>query len=565
MAVVGRSAKRPNLAAAEPIVAVVAMRDRVCLAADVYLASGAEDPRPTLLCRTPYGKRSAPYPDWARRFVNAGFGVVIQDVRGRYASEGDWEPYIHEAQDGHDTIAWVAEQPWSNGRVGMFGISYVGFTQSLAASQAPPALKAIMPIASQEDNFGHMWVDGVLQLQNAMNLYLIGRRTMAREKPDGFDERYWALPLEDALADLGGSHAYSEFLRHSTFDQFWMDQSLKGRYARFRAPALLVTGWYDNLLHEQLKTYAALTSAAADPEVRRETRLVIGPWSHFEIGERACAGVDFGDDAAVDIPGLHIEWYRARLCERQTGLDDSSASVRLFVTGSNEWRSCSGWPPAGAVEKPLYLQSRGNARSCHGDGSLIWERPGDRHVDEYIYDPASPVPTVGGQSMFSDNTGPRDRTDLEQRDDVLVYTSLPLRTPLAICGTIRVRLFASSSAPDTDFTAALVDVDPDGRATLLCEGIIRARYRESVSVSVLLHPGQVYAFEICLWERAHVFRRGHRVRCEISSSNFPRFDRNLNTGDSISSGVAWSTAAQKVWHGPDHPSAVILPVMDEWS
>jgi uncharacterized protein len=546
----------------------VVMRDGTRLSVDVFLPIG-RGPSPALLCRSPYGKDADPYAGWARQFAEAGYAVALQDVRGRYDSDGEWEPYVHEAQDGADTIEWLAAQEWCDGRVGMFGISYVGFTQALAASAAPPALAAVVPIASQEDNFGHMWCDGVLQLQNAMNLVRFGRHAVRQGaasltgwgegKLIDWEQVYRSLPLRDALRDVGDCPAYDQFLEHPTFDDFWRATSLKSRYEHMTVPALFVSGWYDNLLHEQFKCFCGWRTGAR-PDACRQSRIVVGPWSHFDIGSRVVADVDYGPDAEVDLIDLQMRWYDGIL-GRHIESVQAPRPVEVFFTGANAWAGFDEWPPREAAERPLYLRSDGAANGAQGDGRLSWNRADDEPVDRFVYDPSHPVPTVGGQTMFADQAGPRDRAEVERREDVLVYTSAVLDRPLTICGDVTLRLFASSTGLDTDFTATLVDVDADGVPRIICEGIIRARYRESVVTPSLLHPGEVYEYEISLWERAHVFEGGHQVRCEVSSSNFPRFDRNLNTGGDVVDGCEWQTAEQEVWHDRVRASSLLLPVL----
>lgn len=536
------------------------MRDGTLLSCDVYRPAVVE-PVPALLCRTIYDKQAERYVEWALRFAAAGYAAIVQDCRGRFASEGRWRPYVDEAADGFDSLAWVGEQPWCNGSVGGFGSSYSGFTQVLAAPLGSRHLKAVLPIANQEDNFGHIWCDGVLQLQTAVNFGSIGRRTIHRTAAQRLDltELYRRLPLQTALDGLTDTGAYREFLSHPTFDDYWRATSMKGRYAQVSVPAYFITGWFDNLVHEQFKCFAGWRNEAA-PEARVLTRLLVGPWTHSGLGARQCGGVDFGADAAVDLPGEHVRWYDARLRGVAGGIDDEPP-VRIFVMGDDRWRAEDDWPLARARPTSFYLRSGGAAASELGDGHMSLEAPEDCSPDRFVYDPADPVPTWGGQSIMIDLTGPRDRREIEVRPDVAVYTTAPLEHRLEVTGSPHVELFAATSATDTDFTATLVDLRPDGEARCVCEGIVRARYRESLEQPTPVVPDAVYAYRIELWETSYAFAPGHCIRLEVSSSNFPRFDRNLNTGGTIGGEASFHAARQLVFHDREHPTRLVLPVV----
>lgn len=539
----------------------IPMRDGVELYGAMYRPEDGER-FPVLLIRSPYSTQHPRYIEWAMRFVESGYAVVMQDSRGRYESDGKWRPYIDEAQDGYDTQEWIGQQAWCDSTIGTFGISYPGFTQILPAPYRSRFVKALVPIANQEDNFGHLRYNGLLQQQNAMNWIWLGDRTnqnAPRELID-WDEVYRRLPLLTALDDIGDRPFYRDVIRNNEFNSFWSSYSMKGKYQQVETPAYFITGWYDNLVHEGFKCFAGWQTSNSE-EVRRTTRLMVGPWTHSKIGSAEPFGdVDFGMNAAVDIPAEHVRWYDQRMRGKDTGID-KDPPVRIFVMGENIWRSESCWPLEQTEYTPFYLHSNGKANSVNGDGELSKERPGDEPADYFNYDPEDPIPTLGGQSMFPGNTGPRDRSALEERNDILVFTSPVLEDGMEVTGPLEVRLFAESDARDTDFAATLVDVHPGGAAIHITEGIVRARFRESFENSSLIDPGEIVEYRFALWETSNFFRPGHRIRLEISSSNFPRFDRNLNTGTTPGLDDKKQVARQTVYHREGYASHVLLPVI----
>ena len=385
----------------------VAMRDGVELSAGVYRPLGP-GPFPTLLIRTIYNNKQDRYVAWTRRFVEAGYAVVMQDCRGRYDSDGRWEPYIHEAEDGYDTQQWIGTRPWCDGNIGAFGISYVGFTQTLPSPLRSPYTKALVPIASQQDNYGHIYVDGALHLHVAMVFHWIGRglQTESRNLMNEM-ELYGRLPLINALDDIADVPWYRDIIRHSSYDAFWKRYGLRDKYHEVETPAYFITGWYDALLHEGFKQFAGWRSQARSPEARRVSRLMVGPWLHGTIGSAERIGnVDFGSQAEVDIVGQHIRWYDRRL----RGLDnsiDEEPPVRIFVMGENVWRGEAEWPLARTRYTDYYIRSGGGANSANGDGVLSEEPPDDDPPDRYDYDPINPVPTIGAPSCTGSMAAPR--------------------------------------------------------------------------------------------------------------------------------------------------------------
>jgi putative CocE/NonD family hydrolase len=341
-----------------------------------------------------------------------------------------------------------------------------------------------------------------------------------------------------------------DWVAHPTYDDYWAQISIQADVEDIDVPNVTITGWYDPFLNQALDLIPALRDSAGSELARRHQHLIVGPWGHgpgWFVGDR-----EFGGDADYDVGDLERRWFEHFLKDQDTGIEEL-APYRLFVMGSNIWRNAEEWPLPETRYVPYYFHSEGNANTLTGDGEV---------PDRFMYDPNNPVPTRGGAILFeSADMGPVDQQEVEQRKDVLVYTSEPLVTDLEVIGPVKVVLFAASNARDTDWTAKLVDVEPDGRAFNLCDGIIRARYRDPDTEPTLLHPGEIYRYEIDLWDTGNVFLTGHQIRVEISSSNFPHFDRNPNTGGSFYHDSDISLAHQTVYHDEEHPSHILLPII----
>ena len=549
----------------------VPMRDGVCLSADVWLPHEGDGPWPVLLLRTIYDNQEPRYIRWARRFTEAGYAVVTEDCRGRGDSDGEWDPYICELNDGYDTHEWIGQQPWCDGSIGTFGLSYPGFTQSLPATLRSQYLKAIAPIASQQDNYGHHRIDGVIHLSVSLTFLNMLGRTMQSESLRHFDQQalFRHLPLSEAMTPVASTHPYYRgVLEHEQYGEWWDRYSLRNRYGEMAVPALFMTGWYDSLSHENFKLFNGWTKQARTEEARLRTRLIVGPWSHqVSPWGRVMMGANgeyqdrtFGKEALWDIIEMHTRWYDQRLKGIDTGIDDEPP-IALFIMGTNTWRFEYEWPLARTQWTKFYLSSDGNAGTSSG---ALRPDPSDESMPEtYRYNPIDPVPSWGAQYQSFDLCGPRDRREIEQRSDVLVYTSEPLEQDMEVTGPISAVVYASSSAPDTDFTAALIDVEPDGKAVILCEGICRGRFRNGTDQPELMTPGEVYPFKIDMWDTGNVFKAGHCIRLEVSSSNFPRYNRNLNTGSPIETDTEIRTADQTIYHDTARPSHVLLPVIAE--
>jgi putative CocE/NonD family hydrolase len=553
------------------------MRDGVILRADVYRPD-TNARLPALLERTPYSKNPGADDSEYRRMAAHGYVVVVQDTRGRYMSDGVARPH-DEAEDGYDTIEWAAALPWVNGRIGTFGASYGATTQLMAAPLRPPHLVTMFPAASYNSRYDMVFQGGAFYLADglAWNLGQAAdvrrRRTMPNESRDGeigmtAEERermsrewLWHLPLK--TIDAPHLHEYSPgyfvMLDHPSYDAYWRTFDIESRHGEFVTPAFHLTGWYDALLNGTLKNFSGLRAHARTEAARAGQRLIVGPWTHSGPTARSTSigDVDFGPAAGLASDSLHFEWFDYWLKGTPTGVM-SRSPVRIFVMGTNVWRDEAAWPLTRAVATPFYLHSNGKANSLTGDGALSRLTPTAENTDRYTYDPQHPVGT-GARGGYSRR--PSDQREVEQRADVLVYSTAPLDAPLEVTGPIALHLWVASSATDTDFNAKLVDVLPDGTARALTDGILRARYRNGKTKPTLLTSGEAVELTIDVGATSNVFLPGHRIRVEISSSNFPRYDRNPNSGAPFGTGAEAIRAEQTIYHDANHPSRILLPVV----
>ena len=573
---------RPGPLAGQPVVVEknveARMRDGVVLRADLYRPN-RPGRFPALLQRTPYSKNPGPTDDRFRRLAARGFVVAVQDTRGRYTSDGVARPH-DEGLDGFDTIEWLAALPWVDGQVGMFGGSYSATTQLLAAPLRPPHLVALFPSASYASRYDMVFQGGAFYLADGLSWNLgqamdVRRRlldpTADRDGEIGLAESdrrlletqwLWALPLVamkelDLPAYMPG---YFEILAHPSYDDYWTRFDVAARHDRFLVPAYHLTGWYDALLNGTLANFAGLRARAGTLRARRNQRLIVGPWTHARpnAGSTTIGGVSYGPEAGFDSFELMVGWFEHWLRPSQAA-DFPGAPVRLFVMGENRWRDEQEWPLARARPTDFFLGSGGRANGRDGDGRLEPAAPADiAPTDTFTYDPATPVPT-GASGAYS--RAPNDQRDIETRPDVLVYTSEPLTTGVEVTGPVILHLWASTSARDTDFTGRLVDVLPDGTARALTDGILRARYRTGKTKPELLEPGRPYLLTVELGATSNLFRPGHRIRLEVSSSNFPRYDRNPNTGHRFGQTADLEPAHQTVFHDQRRPSRLVLPVV----
>jgi putative CocE/NonD family hydrolase len=551
----------------------IPMRDGVTLYADVYRPLG-EGRHPVLVSRTPYSTERFPSAyEAAVYFAQRGYVYVYQDVRGRHESDGVWEPFRNSERDGFDTIAWAAKQPWSNGKVAMQGGSYLGQNQWRAAQAGPPALVTIFPMVASTSIY-HDWITlnggwrlsfnfgwGPVRMESRI-MQNPGPHTQAGVRAMHYDHVQWHLPLQTMQQVVGRSaRFYDDWLANPDYNEYWQPLNVEEQFEKIAIPVHTFGGWFDIFSQGTLRGYVGMSTKGATARARRMSQLIVGPWGH---GPSQKTGVlDFGAHANVDALAIQLRWYDYFL----KGIDNGLASeppVKLFVMGRNEWVYEREYPLARTSYRPLYFASGGRANSDRGDGRLTWEKPtAAASFDRFRYDPDDPVPSLGGNNCCGTPTpaGPQDQRPIESRRDVLVYTSDHLSEEIEVTGPLKVVLHASSSASDTDFVAKLVDVYPDGATYNMAEGILRARYRESLSQPRPLTPGDVYRLEIDLVGTSVAFRKAHRIRVHVTSSHFPQFDRNPNTGARFGTTSEVRVAEQTVHHDAARPSHILLPVI----
>ena len=569
---------------------MVPMRDGTRLATDV-VRPDAPGRFPVLINRGPYGKDSyLDNPDHSIWFFpRNGYVLLSQDVRGRFDSEGEYNPLFQEALDGYDTVEWAARQPWSTGRVATTGQSYLGATQYTLAGKRPlPPHLQTMAVVSASSDFHQSWVyhTGGAMEWGWMVPYAIlkGRNTLARgghdnllarmdeyvTEPGNFgqplsDEWYRHLPLRDWIGRLKDAAPYfHEYFDEELDGSYWWGLNLMRQAGNVRIPMFHISAWYDIFLEGALNAFQTIRKHGGNELARRNQKLLIGPWAHLRPFTEPTTGgagnIDFGSEAAIELHDSLLRWYDYWLKGEETGIMED-APVRLFVMGENRWRDENEWPLARTQYTRWYFHSGGNANTRAGDGSLSTIPPEpDEPVDRFTYDPSNPVPTLGGNTLMIDY-GVFDQGVAEDRPDVLSFTSAPLESNLEVTGPISVTLYAATTAVDTDFTAKLVDVRPDGFAQNLQDGIVRARYRTSAREPSFVTPGAVYRYTIDLWATSHVIKAGHCIRVDVSSSNFPRFDRNPNTGAALGVDARLETAHQTVHHSARYASHITLPVI----
>lgn len=577
------------------------MRDGVTLLADIYRPEGSGK-FPVLLLRTPYDKSMAQNtvylnPAWYARY---GYIVVVQDCRGRYASEGTWYPYDAEAADGHDSVEWAGSLEGSNGSVAMYGFSYPGAIQMQTAATQPRGLKTIVPAMTASDFFeGWTYENGAYSQAFIQSwvMYLCqdtarraGETALQKEMWQSFmslPSGYWSTPIKDAVI-AADKHApyYLDWLEHDTYDQYWKKKSVRNLYSQITLPVMHVGGWYDVFVSGTIENYIAMNMLSASDPSRGEQKLVIGPWYHLPW-QQQIASCDYGHDARNIVNLMQLNWLDKHMGKTRMATDSAScttsstasstaaslvaglqdARVSIFVLNLNEWKNLSEWPPSNAKEKLLYLHSGGGANALSGDGILSDEIPADEPWDAYLHDPASPVMSQGGHSCCFEEIapmGPVSQRKNELRNDVLVYSTEVLTEDLTIMGLVKMKLFASSTAVDTDFAVTLCDVAECGLSINIVNTMVRASRRDSTTTPSLIEPDKIYEYNFNVGWTAAMFKKGHRIRLSVSSSNFPHYGRTPNTDRSSSDADLndWKVARQTVYHNSMHASHVVLPVVD---
>ena len=547
----------------------VKMRDGVSLVADIYRPV-SDEKFPVLLERTPYNRTDEA--GMANELASYGYIIVLQDTRGRYESGGEFYPFRDESSDGYDTVEWAAKLSQSNGKVGMFGGSYVGATQMLAAMAVPPHLVAIFPYVTASEYYdGWTYQNGALmQWFSSSWTSILAIDTLRRQAEKTQAPKEWVteLPLSNypvlRMPELtAGAPYFRDWLTHERDDDYWQKVRVSDHYSEMTVMGLHAGGWHDLFLKGSIKNYMDLHKKAATDNARSGQRLIIGPWGHAPTSAEGKIGdVVFGKSAVMDMTATALKWFDYSLKGTKNEYS-SGAPVRLFIMGDNVWRDEQEFPLARTNYTKYYLHSLKGANGLRGDGTLSQASPVSERADQFDYDPQHPVPTIGGRLCCGGAIppGPADQRPNESRSDVLVFSTSPLEHDVEVTGFINLELYAATSTVDTDFTALLVDVDQSGYARFLTDGIVRARYRENTTTATEVVPGRVYKYNVDLWATGNVFKVGHRIRLYISSSNFPRFNRNLNTGEPIDKSSRSLVAHQTIYHEKQYSSALILPII----
>ncbi len=532
---------------------MVPMRDGVKLAFDIWRpASGRV---PALVTRTPYGTDSPGMEHANDAMVQMGYAIVTVDCRGKFGSEGEWYPIRNEGKDGFDSIEWVARQPWCDGNVGMMGGSYDGWTQMLAAAESPPHLKALLPQATPPDPIRNFpWQNGAFLAASAYWARMtFGKGVDRLEDLTGkWSSIYAHRPLIEMDQAAGAEIPYfDDWVRHPLDDDYWRSMSYQTRFADIDVPALHVTGWFDDDQVGALSNFVGLRRAARSERARRGQRLIVGPWGHVTNGVTKLGELDFGEDARIDLSTLTLRWFDHWLGGADNGIE-REAPVRVFVIGPNVWRDEDDWPIPRTRWTPYFLA---------GGGRLAAEAPADAPADEFTYDPHDPTPFLTGERSAQVG-GPDDYSTIHRtRKDLVVYDTAPLDEDTEVTGPIAVVLHAATSARDTDWTAMLCDVRPDGKVVRLSDGVIRAMLSESLETPKPVVPDVPREYRIDCWATGYVFTKGHCIRVAIASAAFPKFHPNANTGNRDPAATECVVAHQKIFHDAAHPSRLILPVI----
>jgi uncharacterized protein len=581
------------------------MRDGVRLATDIYRPK-ANTPVPIIFSRTPYnfntyrdGELVVRTLEDAYSAVSRGYAYVVQNERGRFFSEGEWDILGTPLTDGYDAFTWMAEQSWSNGKIGTLGCSSTAEWQMAVGAMDHPAHAAMIPqgfgagVGRVGDFFeqGNWYRGGATQMLFIAWLYSTQHDPMAPKLPEGIGQedllrlqrfydmapRYpridWAeglshLPVQDIIKNANGPKGiFEDIVTRKPNDPKWFKGGLYHDDVELAIPSFWFVSWYDVSSSPNLALFNHVREYAPDPEVRDNQYLLIAPTLHCAFTratENTIVGERSMGDARLDYDELTYGWFDYWLKGEANGIKEKLQRVKYFTMGSNKWQTSDTWPPANVQMTPFYLDSKGNANSRLGDGQLISKRPGRDNPDTFTYDPMDPVTSYGGNVCCTGNAvqgGAFDQQEMELREDILVYTSSPLEEGIEVSGFIESTLYLSSDVKDTDLTIKLIDVYPDGTAYNLDETIQRVRYREGYDKEVFMEEGRVYKVDLTPMSTSNFFEKGHKIRIEVSSSNFPRFDRNLNTGGNNYDETTGRVAKNNIHHSRSYPSSISLPIV----
>lgn len=566
-------ARRPQYGVVVRLDLKCPLPDGVRLSTDVYLPEG-KGPWPTVFIRTPYNNndpvKKIPL---GRELARNGYAVAIQDVRGRYDSEGTWEPFFHERDDGLAAQAWLAQQDFCNGRIALLGRSYEGFCVWMGAFGHHPAVKALIPIVALPDPVINVpWQNGSVFWTMITWALLVHGRTNQDTGQYNWEKLYNFRPLDRLDEQLGfESGAWRQWLAHPLRDEYWQRACYMHRMAELDLPALHITGWYDD---DGPSTYNNFPNARRLAVSRDEQYILIGPWPHATNTRTVVPGVDFGPEETIDLWGFVLDWLDRQIGDRPESWGDRKRA-RIFLMGENRWHDFDDWPPPGTVAQSWYLISAGRANSLLGDGRLRPEAAAPHHpgpaagvgasgaaFDEYTYDPDHPTPYLYDPGTLQVG-GPFDVRPVQRRDDVLCYSSDPLTADLVLCGRVFAELWVSTSAADTEFCALLCDVHPNGEARQLCDGNVRLALRDGLEKPDPVPPGRVVRVRIDMWATGVRIFAGHRLRLQVSSAAVPKFAAHTNTLDPPGSATRAVPATNRVYHAADYPSRLLLPVVRE--
>ncbi len=523
----------------------VVMRDGIRLSADLLIPD-KRGPFPVILIRTPYGNHDKARLEQKIWLAKRGFAVVFQDCRGRHDSEGEWEPFRFEAEDGFDTLKWIANQPFCNGHIGMMGGSYEGYCCWMAAVQSPPSLKAMIPLVPLPDPVVNVpYQNGAFFWNMIVWGLMVHGRTNQEVSMVDWPKFYLTTPLKEMAEKTGfQDKTWENWMTHTMKDDWWKKVCYQPLLPQVRIPVLHISGWYDDDGIATFTNYPAMRQNP-DPETRNQQELLIGAWPHKINKNQKIGQVDFGPTCLIDLNKPIAQFFWKHLVNDQDV--PITSRCRLFIMGDNQWIGTEDWPIEGSQSGKLYLHSHGSANSLHGDGWLSFDPPQEEESDTFLFDPANPVPYLTDPNTLQLGEA-FDQTEMEQREDVLVYTTPPLKEDLVICGQLFLQMWIQTDAPGTDFTGKLVDVWPTGEAIQINDGIQRAEFRNQLESPDWLSPDQVYPIRIDLWATGICFKKGHRIRIEVSSSAVPKFYPHHNTKEIQSEAVEWKKARQRVFH-----------------